>query len=98
MPFEPGMISSTLSEYDLPRDFSIPGLFGRTRSALLTTLYGHMAQLFYLRQLVRAVGAGHGAVQRELKYLTGMGLIVRTTQGNQVLYQANRQSPIFPRD
>lgn len=41
------------------------------------------------------VGAGHGALQRELKHLTDMDLIVRTTRGNQVLYRANSQSPIF---
>src|SRR5438132_423499 len=70
-------------------------LFGHTRSALLAMLYGHADQSFYLRQLVRAVGAGHGALQRELKHLTEMGLIVRTVQGNQVLYRANSQSPIF---
>jgi predicted nucleotidyltransferase len=71
------------------------GLFGQTRSALLAMLFGHADQSFYLRQLVRAVGAGHGALQRELKHLTEMGLIVRTVQGNQVLYRANSQSPIF---
>src|ERR1039458_5640737 len=70
-------------------------LFGHTRSALLAMLYGHADQSFYLRQLVRTVGAGHGALQRELKHLTDMGLIVRTVQGNQVLYRANSQSPIF---
>jgi len=70
-------------------------LFGHTRSALLAMLYGHADQSFYVRQLVRAVGAGHGAVQRELKHLTEMGLVLRKTQGNQVLYQANSQSPIF---
>jgi predicted nucleotidyltransferase len=72
-----------------------PNLFGRTRSALLAMLYGHADQSFYLRQLVRAVGTGHGALQRELKHLTDMGLVVRRAQGNQVLYQANSQSPIF---
>ena len=75
--------------------FAYRGLFGQTRSALLGILYGHADQSFYLRQLVREVGAGHGALQRELKHLTDMGLIVRTVQGNQVLYQANSQSPIF---
>jgi predicted nucleotidyltransferase len=58
-------------------------------------LYGHADQSFYLRQLVRAVGAGHGALQRELKHLTEMGLIVRKVQGNQVLYCPNSRSPIF---
>lgn len=71
------------------------GLFGRTRAAVLAVLYGHADQSFYLRQLVRAVGTGHGALQRELQHLTNMGLILRTTQGNQVLYRANSQSPIF---
>jgi predicted nucleotidyltransferase len=70
-------------------------LFGHTRSALLAMLYGHADQSFYVRQLIRAVGAGHGALQRELKYLTEMGLILRRAQGNQVLYQANARSPIF---
>ena len=75
--------------------FASQGLFGRTRAAVLAVLYGHTDQSFYLRQLVRAVGAGHGALQRELQHLTDIGLILRTTQGNQVLYQANSQSPIF---
>jgi uncharacterized protein len=70
-------------------------LFGHTRSVLLAMLYGHADQSFYVRQLIRAVGAGHGALQRELRYLTEMGLILRRAQGNQVLYQANEQSPIF---
>jgi hypothetical protein len=75
--------------------FAGRSLFGHTRSALLAMLYGHADQSFYVRQLVRAVGAGHGALQRELKYMTEMGLVLRKTQGNQVLYQANSQSPIF---
>ena len=73
-----------------------PSLFGKTRGALLALLYGHVDESFYLRQLAREVGAGHGALQRELKHLTGLGLLVRRTQGNQVLYQANSESPIFP--
>ncbi len=75
--------------------FARRSLFGHTRSALLGMLYCHSDESFYLRQLVRAVGAGHGALQRELKHLTDLGLIVRRIQGNQVLYQANSQSPIF---
>jgi uncharacterized protein len=75
--------------------FASRSLFGHTRSALLAMLYGHVDQSFYVRQLVRAIGAGHGALQRELKYLTEMGLVLRRNQGNQVLYQANSQSPIF---
>ena len=71
------------------------GLFGRTRMAILSLLYGHPDESFYLRQLMRETGAGNGAVQREVKQLAGAGLIVRKTLGNLVLYQANRKSPVF---
>lgn len=74
---------------------SKPALFGQTRSALLALFFGHPEQHFYLTQLSRVVGAGHGALQRELKNLTALGLIARTTQGNLVLYRANSKSPVF---
>ncbi len=79
----------------LKRSPATDTLFGRTRGAVLGVLFGRADQSFHLRQLVRAVGTGHGAVQRELKRLTDLGLIVRRSQGNQVLFQANTQSPIF---
>ena len=75
---------------------AIPGgLFGQTRTAILSLLYGHADESFYLRQLVREIGAGNGAVQREVKQLSDAGLIVRKPLGNLVLYQANRKSPVF---
>jgi len=77
------------------RPSPVRGLFGRTRSALLALLYGRAEQTFYLRQLDRELGVGYGSLQRELKHLSDMGLIVRSAQGNQVLYRANTQSPIF---
>jgi predicted nucleotidyltransferase len=70
-------------------------LFNQTRSALLSVLYGRSEESFYLRQLSRITGAGNGAIQRELKQLTSLGLLNRRMQGNQVLYCANLQSPIF---
>ena len=70
-------------------------LFGQTRTAILSLLYGHADESFYLRQLMRETGAGNGAVQREVKQLAAAGLITRTALGNLVLYQANRKSPVF---
>ena len=61
----------------------------------MSLLYGHADESFYLRQIVRATGAGLGPVQRELKQLTAVGIIRRTVQGRQVYYQANPDSPIF---
>jgi predicted nucleotidyltransferase len=70
-------------------------LFGKTRRAVLALLYGHADEAFYIRHIVRVAGAGHGAVQRELKQLTEAGIIQRTVRGKQVYYQANVKCPIF---
>ncbi len=70
-------------------------LFSKARRAILSLLYGHADEAFYLRQIVRATGLGLGPVQRELKQLMDAGIIVRDVQGRQVYYKANKKSPIF---
>ena len=70
-------------------------LFGKTKKAILALLFIHAEEAFYLRQIVRNLGLGQGAAQRELSNLSEAGLIVREVKGNQVHYQANRKSPIF---
>jgi predicted nucleotidyltransferase len=70
--------------------------FSRTRRAILSLLFGHTDETFYLRQIVRASGYGLGPVQRELKLLTEAGIIRRAAHGRQVYFQANSDSPIFP--
>ena len=71
-------------------------LLGKTRRAILSILYGHADEQFYLRQLVRLTGCGIGAVQRELKALAEAGIIIRTKQGKQVYYQVNDRSAVYP--
>lgn len=71
-------------------------LFGKTQRALLAIFFVQPEQSFYLRQIVRATGVGQGAAQRELKRWVQAGLLTRTQRGNQVHYQANHASPIFP--
>lgn len=70
-------------------------LFGRTRQAVLSLLYGHADESFYLREIVRFAGGGMGAVQRQVHALMDAGLIKRVQKGRQIYYQANTQSPIF---
>jgi len=70
-------------------------LFGKARRAILSLLYGHTDEAFYLRQIVRATSIGLGPVQRELKNLTDAGIISREVQGRQVYYRANEKCPIF---
>jgi len=70
-------------------------LFGKARRGILSLLYGHADEEYYLRQIVRTTSIGIGPVQRELKLLTDSGIIQRRVQGRQVYYQANRKSPVY---
>jgi predicted nucleotidyltransferase len=70
-------------------------LFGKTRRAILLLLFSHTDEAYYYRQIVRASGLGQGAVQRELKLLSSVGIITRKTQGKQVYYQANKDCPVY---
>lgn len=70
-------------------------LFGKTRRAVLSLLYSHVDDAFYLRQIVRAAGVGLGSVQRELKQLSDAGIIQRIVRGHQVYFQANPRCPVF---
>jgi predicted nucleotidyltransferase len=71
------------------------GLFSNTRQAVLALLYGQPDCSFYTLQIVGTAKTGRGAVQRELKTLTGAGIILREVQGRQVYYRANQNCPIF---
>jgi predicted nucleotidyltransferase len=70
-------------------------LFGQIRGGVLALLYGQADKSFYVRQIARQVNASVGAVQRELEKLAKVGLIVRTSVGNQVFYQVNQHNPVF---
>ena len=70
-------------------------LFGKTRQAVLSLLYGHADESFYLRQIVRVVGGGMGAVQRQVNALVDAGIVLRIMKGKQIYYQANFHSPVF---
>lgn len=70
-------------------------LFGKTRRAVLTLLYSHPDESFYLRQIARTTGAGMGALQRELKQLSEAGVIQRSEIGQQAFFKANEDCPVF---
>lgn len=70
-------------------------LFGKARRGVLSLLYGHADEEYYMRQIARTTGLGIGPVQRELKQLTDSGIVRRRIQGRQVYYQANPETPVF---
>jgi len=73
----------------------LSGLFSKTRQSVLSVLYTHTDERFYLRQHSRMTNIKMGALQRELKQLTDKGIINRKEQGNLVYFQANKGCPIF---
>ncbi len=71
-------------------------LLGKTRSAVLGLLLCNSDRSFYFREIVRVLATGPGATQRELTHLVDSGLVIRRKVGNQIHYQANTRSAVFP--
>jgi predicted nucleotidyltransferase len=70
-------------------------LFGAYRRQVLSLLLLRPDESFYVREIGRLTGVPAGSLHRELKALTGAGLLVRSAAGNQVRYQASRRCPIY---
>jgi predicted nucleotidyltransferase len=70
-------------------------LFSKVQLSVLGLLIGQPDRSFRISEIIRLVGSGSGAVQRELETLTAAGIFTVSSSGSQKLYRANRQSPIF---
>src|SRR5581483_7421174 len=70
-------------------------LFSQVQLRVLNLLIGHPDKTYQITDVIRLVGSGRGAVQRELERLTEAGILTLTISGKRKSYQANRQSPVF---
>ena len=70
-------------------------IFSPYRRQMLAVLLLHPDEQFHVRQLERLTGISAGSLHRELKAMAGAGLLRRESQGNQVLYQVERECPIY---
>jgi predicted nucleotidyltransferase len=70
-------------------------LFPATRQRVLAVLLLQPEGAFHLRELARQTDSHAGTLARELDKLTQAGLLKRSEQGNQVLYQAHTAHPLF---
>lgn len=71
-------------------------LFGSYRRKILALLLMRTDEKFHVREIARLTDIPAGSLHRELKLLAEGELLTRTTSGNQVYYQANRECQIFP--
>jgi predicted nucleotidyltransferase len=70
-------------------------LFTKVQQKVLTLFFGQPDRSFYLSEVVRLAMMGTGVVSRELSKLADAGLLIKSKQGNQNHYQANKASPVF---
>lgn len=70
-------------------------LLGTQRQRALGWLLLHPESALHVRELARLTHTSAGSLHRELVRLAEAGLLTRSRQGNQVLYQANRACPVF---
>src|SRR5689334_10967677 len=70
-------------------------LFSKVQQRVLALIFSHPERSFYTSEIVRRIRSGTGAVERELSRLQRSGLVSVERIGNQKLFRANRESPVF---
>ena len=70
-------------------------LFGTYRHRVLSLLFLRPGDRFHVRMIARITGVPAGSLHRELRQLADAGLVAAERSGNQVLYRANEDSPVF---
>jgi predicted nucleotidyltransferase len=70
-------------------------LFPEYRRRVLSLLLLHPEEALHGREVARRVGLPAGTIARELRKLSDAGLLAREQRGNQQVYRAGTESPIF---
>jgi DNA-binding transcriptional ArsR family regulator len=70
-------------------------LFKDYRKRVLSLLLLRPEQKIHVREVARLTGTVAGTTGRELKKLAQAGLLLAEQRGNQLLYCANQQCPIY---
>ncbi|MDZ4255837.1 MAG: winged helix-turn-helix domain-containing protein [Sulfuritalea sp.] len=69
-------------------------LFGKTRLAALSALFGEPGRALHLRQIAREGDVPPSAMARELDALVTVGIVEEARQANLRLFRANPASPL----
>ncbi|MCI2807820.1 nucleotidyltransferase domain-containing protein [Eoetvoesiella caeni] len=70
-------------------------LFGGYRRRALGLLLLRPDESFHVREIARLTHTAPGTLHKELARLAEAGILERETRGNQLLYRANRNCPIY---
>jgi len=70
-------------------------LFKDYRRRVLGLMLLHPGESYHVREVARLTGTVAGTLHKELATLAEAGILARVSRGNQVLYSANRECPVF---
>lgn len=70
-------------------------LFPKTRQRILGLLFSAPERELYLREIARLADVTVSAIQRELDQLSHAGILLETKRGNQRVFRANRDCPLY---
>src|SRR5690349_1987095 len=70
-------------------------LFGAYRHRVLSLLLLRPGDSFHVRMIAKLTGVPAGSLHRELRQLADAGLLSAERRGNQLLYCANQEAPVF---
>lgn len=70
-------------------------MVSKVRVKLLQTFLSQPKEMFYVRQLVRAIGEEINAVRRELLRMEKAGMVKKEARGNRLYYWFNQEYPLF---
>lgn len=70
-------------------------LFPKTRQRVLGLLFSMPERELYLREIARLVSVSASALQRELDQLSTAGILLETRRGNQRMFRANPECPLY---
>lgn len=70
-------------------------LFNDYRRKVLGLLLLHPEQAYHVREIARLTNTNAGTLHKELSKLAESGILLKSSRGNQVSYQANRDGIIF---
>jgi predicted nucleotidyltransferase len=71
-------------------------LGSKLRASLLSWLYSHPGERYFVRQLEQVTGQDSTNISRELSRLERLGIVVSATEGKQKYYSVNERCPVFP--
>jgi predicted nucleotidyltransferase len=70
-------------------------LFPKTRQRILGLLFSAPERELYMREIARLTDVTVSAIQRELDQLSRAGILLETKRGNQRVFRANRDCPLY---